>query len=72
MVLKILIIYKNLLSHKIRWIEKIAFFNFTIYYKSEIKMGHIDFASKIKMFLPKNSTNDYISILRKQKLSDYL
>ncbi len=46
-------------------------FNFIIYYKPEVKMYHVDFASRIEIFLPKDSINDYINTLKKQKLSDY-
>jgi len=34
-------------------------------------MYHVDFASRIEIFLPKDSINDYINTLKKQKLSDY-
>jgi len=36
--------HENPSSRKVRWIEKIAPFNFTIYYQPEIKMGHANFA----------------------------
>ncbi len=58
-------IYKNLLPYRVRWIKKMAPFNFTIYYKSEIKINYTDFTSKMKMFLPKNSTSNHINTLKK-------
>jgi len=70
--LKILMMYKNPLSYKTRWIEKIVPFNFTIYYRSEVKIDHADFALRMDMFLSKNSTSTLISTLKKQKLPYYL
>ena len=65
-------IYKNLSSCRTRWIEKMASYNFTIYYQPEVKMGHADFTLWMNMFLSKNSTNVSTSILRVQKLSEYI
>ncbi len=48
-----------------------ALFNFTIYYQLEVKIGYIDFASRIETFLFKDSTSILTSTLRKQKQSDY-
>ncbi len=47
-------------------------FNFTIYYRPGVKMGHMNFILKIDTFLSKNSTNTSISTLRIQKLLEYL
>src|SRR6266498_5425790 len=41
-------------------------FNFTIYYRPEVKMGHTDFASQMETFLPKDSTSTSTSTLRAQ------
>ncbi len=43
-VLKTLMTYENPSSRRARWIEKMAPFNFTIYYRPGVKMGHADFA----------------------------
>jgi len=69
--LKTLMTHENPLPWRVRWIEKMTSFNFTIYYKPEVKIDHIDFTSKMKTFLLKNNTNDYISTLRKQELLNY-
>jgi len=63
-------IYENLSLQKVRWIEKIASFNFTIHYQPGVKMDHMDFTFRMDMFLPKDSTNTLTSTL-KEKLSDY-
>jgi len=44
-VLKILMTHENPSPQRIRWIEKMAPFNFTIHYQSEVKMSYADFAS---------------------------
>ena len=59
--------YKNPSPQRARWIEKMALFNFTIHYRSEVKMGHADFASQMDTFLPKDSTSILTSTLRAQK-----
>ncbi|SRR6266498_1681689 len=66
-VLKTLITHENPSSQRAQWIEKMAPFNFTIYYRPGVKMGHADFASRMDMFLPKDSTSESISTLRAQK-----
>ncbi len=71
-VLKTLITYENPSPWRVRWIEKIALFNFTIYYWPGVKIGHADFALRIETFLLKNSTNESTSILRVQKQSEFL
>ncbi len=65
-------IYENPSSHRARWIKKMILFNFTIYYRSEVKIGYANFTFKMKTFLFKNNISDNISTLRKQKLSEYL
>src|SRR6266540_3113145 len=47
-------------------------FNFTIYYRPGIKMGHADFASRMDTFLSKDSTSASTSTLRIQKQSELL
>src|SRR6266542_4871880 len=47
-------------------------FNFTIHYRSGVKMGHADFASRMDTFLPKDSTSESISTLRVQKQPEFL
>src|SRR6266498_2023407 len=47
-------------------------FNFTIYYRPGVKMGHADFASRMDTFLPKDSTSESISTLRAQKQPEFL
>ena len=47
-------------------------FNFTIHYRPEVKMVHADFASRMDMFLPKDSTSELISTLRAQKQPELL
>src|SRR6266542_4035237 len=47
-------------------------FNFTIHYRPGVKMGHVDFASRIDTFLPKDSTSTSTSILRAQKQPELL
>src|SRR6266498_2108358 len=65
-VLKTLMTHENPSPQKVRWIEKMALFNFTIHYRPGVKMGHADFASRMDTFLPKDSTSESISILRAQ------
>src|SRR6266498_5085389 len=71
-VLKTLMTHENLSSQRARWIEKMALFNFTIYYRPGVKMGHADFASRMDMFLSKDSTSESISTLRAQKQPELL
>ena len=47
-------------------------FNFTIHYRPGVKMGHADFASRMDMFIPKNSTSKTISTLRTQNQPEFL
>ena len=47
-------------------------FNFTIHYRPEVKMGHIDFALRMDTFLPKDSTSASTSTLRAQKQPELL
>jgi len=49
-----------------------ALFNFIIYYRSGVKMGHTDFASRIDTFLPKDSISASTSTLRAQKQPELL
>src|SRR6266542_3453826 len=49
-----------------------ALFNFTIHYRLGVKMEHADFASRMDMFLPKDSTSIPISTLRIQKQLELL
>jgi len=72
MVLKILITHKNPLPYRAKWIKKMILFNFTIHYLFEVKISYADFTFRIKIFLLKNGINNYINILKKQKLSKYL
>ena len=50
-------------------------FNFTIYYKFEVKIGYTDFASKIDIFLFKKGISILTNTQKEQKakltLSDY-
>src|SRR6266540_6924451 len=66
-VLKILMTHENPSPRRAQWIKKIAPFNFTIHYRPGVKMGHADFASRMDMFLPKDSTSTSTSTLRVQK-----
>ncbi len=43
-----------------------------IHYRPEVKIGHIDFALRMDMFLPKDSTGKLTSTLRTQKQSESL
>ncbi len=63
-ILKILITHENPSPQRARWIKKMALFNFTIHYRSEVKMDHTDFTSQMDTFLPKNSTSASTSTLR--------
>jgi len=63
--------YKNPSSHKAKWIEKMALFNFTIYYKPKVKIGHADFTSRMKTFLFKNNISVSISTLKVTKQLNY-
>ena len=63
--------HENLSPRRAQWIEKMALFNFTIYYRPEVKIDYADFASRMDTFLPKNSTSISTSTLRAQKQSDY-
>src|SRR6266540_5875425 len=47
-------------------------FNFTIHYRPGVKMDHVDFASRMDMFLPKDSTSASTSTLRAQKQPELL
>ncbi len=47
-------------------------FNFTIHYRPGVKIGHADFASRMDMFLPKDSTSVSISTLRVTKQPEFL
>ena len=49
-----------------------ALFNFTIHYRPEVKMDHADFASRMEMFLPKDSISESTSILRAQKQLEFI
>src|SRR6266540_413809 len=49
-----------------------ALFNFTIHYRPGVKMGHVDFASRMDTFLSKDSTSEQISTLRAQKQPELL
>src|SRR6266498_3124999 len=71
-VLKTLMTYENPSPRRVRWIEKMAPFNFTIHYRPEIKMGHADFTSRMDMFLSKDSTSASTSTLRAQKQPELL
>src|SRR6266542_6317539 len=71
-VLKTLMTHENLSPRRARWIEKMAPFNITIHYRPGVKMGHADFASRIDIFLPKDSTSASISTLRAQKQPEFL
>ena len=71
-VLKTLMTHENLLPRRVWWIEKMAPFNFMIHYQPGVKMDHADFTSRMKIFLPKDSTSESISILRVQKQSELL
>ncbi len=64
MILKILMTHENPSLYRARWIEKMVSFNFTIHYRSEVKMSYADFASRIKTFLSKDNTSNNISTLR--------
>ncbi len=66
-VLKTLITHENPSSQRARWIKKMVSFNFTIHYQPGVKMGHVDFALRMDMFLPKDSTNTLTNTLRVQK-----
>ncbi len=46
-----------------------ASFNFTIYYRLGVKIGHADFTSRLKTFIPKKDTSILISTQREQKQS---
>src|SRR6266540_784337 len=71
-VLKTLMTHENPSPRRARWVEKMAPFNFTIHYRPGVKMGHADFASRMDMFLPKDSTSTSISTLRAQKQPELL
>src|SRR6266540_6983416 len=71
-VLKTLMTHENLSSQRVRWIEKMALFNFTIYYRPGVKTGHADFISQMNTFLSKNSISESISTLRIQKQPELL
>jgi len=66
MVLKTLMPHKNPSSQRAWWIEKMTLFNFTIYYRPGVKMGHADFALQMNMFLPKDNISESTSTLRAQ------
>ncbi len=44
-----------------------ALFNFTIHYKSEVKIKYANFTFRMKTFLFKNDISILTNILRKQK-----
>ena len=71
-VLKILMTHENPSPWKVWWIEKMVSFNFTIHYQPKVKIDHVDFTSRIDIFLPKDSTSKSTSTLRAQKLSELL
>ncbi len=71
-VLKTLMTHENLSPRRARWIEKMASFNFTIHYRSGVKIGHANFALRMDMILPKDSTNASTNTLRVQKQSELL
>src|SRR6266542_3580475 len=71
-VLKTLMTHENPSSRRAQWIKKIAPFNFTIHYRPGVKMGHADFASRMDIFLPKNSTSALTSTLRITKQPEFL
>src|SRR6266536_1224019 len=71
-VLKTLMTHENSSPRRVQWIEKMASFNFTIHYQSEVKIGYADFTSQMNMFLPKDSTSALISTLRDQKQPELL
>src|SRR6266498_3057357 len=64
--------HENSSPRRARWIEKMAPFNFTIHYRPGVKMGHVDFASRMDTFLLKDSTSESISTLRAQKQPELL
>ena len=64
--------HENSLPWRVQWIEKMIPFNFTIHYRSGVKIGHADFALQMDTFLPKNSTSESISTLRTQKQPEFL
>src|SRR6266540_4031892 len=66
-VLKTLMTHENPSPQRARWIEKMVPFNFTIHYRPGIKMGYIDFISRMNTFLLKDSTSVSTSTLRVQK-----
>jgi len=70
--LKTLMIHKNPLPQRIRWIKKMAPFNFMIYYQPGVKICHADFTSQMDIFLPKDSISESISTLRAQKQPEFL
>src|SRR6266498_5925702 len=70
--LKTLMTHENPSPQRVRWIEKIAPFNFTIHYRPGVKMGHADFASRMDTFIPNDSTSTPISTLRAQEQSEFL
>ncbi len=70
--LKTLMTHENSSSWRAWWIKKMAPFNFMIHYWPRVKMDHTDFASRIDTFLPKDSINASISILRAQKQPELL
>src|SRR6266542_5817390 len=71
-ILKTLMTHENPSPRRAQWIEKMVPFNFTIHYRPEVKMGYADFASRIDMFLPKDSTSASTSTLRVQKQPELL
>src|SRR6266498_1420498 len=70
--LKTLMTHENSSPRRARWIEKMAPFNFTIHYRLGVKMEHADFASRMDMFLPKDSTSTPIGTLKVQKQPEFL
>ena len=64
--------HKNPSPRRARWIEKMAPFNFTIHYRPEVKMGHVNFTLRMDMFLPEDSISKPISTLRAQKQPELL
>ncbi len=53
-------------------LKKMILFNFIIHYWPEIKMGHVDFTSRMNTFLPKDNTSKLISTLKVQISLEFL
>ena len=64
--------HENLSPRRAQWIKKMALFNFTIHYRSEVKMGYTDFTLQMDTFLFKDSTSESTSTLKVQKQPELL